>query len=78
MYPGWNVRVNGKPADASTFESMYRGVEVPPGTNTIVWTYRPHSVHWGALASIVTLLLLAGVAHVRFWHPQRLRWFDLR
>jgi len=78
MYPGWNVSVNGEPANASAFESMYRGVEVPPGTNAIVWTYRPHSVHWGALASIVTLLLLAGVAHVRFWHPRRMGWLDFK
>jgi len=28
------------------------------------------------MISLGTLLFLATVAHVRFWHPERLRWLD--
>lgn len=76
MYPGWSVSVDGKQAPAITYESMYRAVDVPAGAHTIVWTYRPHSLNWGAPVTIATLLLLAGVAHLRFWHSQRTGWLD--
>ncbi len=69
MYPGWKVTVDGQPAKAILFEGMYRAVDLPPKQHTVVWTYRPASVYWGAIVSAVALLLLAAIAHVRYWHP---------
>jgi hypothetical protein len=67
MYPGWKVTVDGQPADALLFEEMYRAVDLPPGGHTVVWTYRPAGVYWGAIVSVVAVLLLAAVAPRRFW-----------
>ena len=74
-YPGWEVTVDDKPADAITVEGMYRGVEVPPGDHQIAWRFRPVSVYWGLAVSAFAIFLLATIAHIRFWHPH---WFDRR
>jgi hypothetical protein len=58
MYPGWRVSVDGQTAEAVRVEGMYRGVELPPGRHTVVWTYRPASVHWGGAISAATLLMI--------------------
>jgi hypothetical protein len=76
-YPGWTVTVNGKPEQTIRLGEVYRAVQLPPGHNTVEWTYRPRSVYWwGGAASAFTLLFLAALAHVRFWHGNRLRWLD--
>jgi hypothetical protein len=76
MYPGWRVTVDGAPAEALTLEGMFRGVDVPAGAHTVVWSYRPWSVGWGLAMSIGTIVFLAALAHVRYWHPQRLTLLD--
>jgi hypothetical protein len=76
MYPGWTVTVDGVPAEALTLEGMFRGVDVPAGSHTVVWSYHPWSVRWGLALSVATILILAAVAHVRFWRPQRLAFLD--
>jgi hypothetical protein len=70
-YPGWRVTVDGEPAAANQFESMYRAVDVPSGEHTVVWSYRPASVYWGAIFSLVALLLLAAVVFARLRQPDR-------
>jgi hypothetical protein len=69
-YPGWEVTVDLKPSKPLTIENMYRGVEVPAGQHTVVWTYRPKSFYIGVVISGFTLFVLAAVGHIRFWHPQ--------
>ena len=76
MYPGWTVTIDGAPAEGLTSEGMFRAVELPAGRHTLVWSYHPRSLYWGLLISGATLVFLAAVAHVRFWHPQRLNFFD--
>jgi len=76
MYPGWTVSLDGKPAEARTFEGMFRAVDVPAGRHTVIWSYRPRAVYWGLIGSGITFLLLAAVAHVRYWHPRRLNFLD--
>jgi len=76
MYPGWRVSVDGQPAEAATFENMYRAVNVPGGKHEIVWTYHPRGIYWGAAMGAAMLVLLAAVGHVRFWHPNRCRFLD--
>jgi uncharacterized membrane protein YfhO len=76
MYPGWQVAIDGAPAEALTIDGMFRGVDVPAGSHTVVWSYHPRSFCWGLGVSIATFVLLAAVAHVRYWHPQRLAFLD--
>jgi hypothetical protein len=73
MYPGWTVTIDGQTAEPVTVERMYRGVDVPAGRHEVVWSYHPRSLYWGLIVSTIALLLLATVAHVAYWHPQRLK-----
>lgn len=75
-YPGWSVTIDGQSAESLPIDNVFRGVRLESGKHRVVWTYRPRSVWWGAFFSTGTLLGLAAVAHVRFWHPNRLRWLD--
>jgi hypothetical protein len=71
LYPDWTVTIDGQPADALEADGMYRGVDVPPGARAVVWQYQPRSVYWGGAVSLIAAFLLAAIAHIRFWHPQR-------
>lgn len=75
-YPGWSVTVDGRPAESIRVDGQFRGVRLEPGSHRVVWNYRPRSVLWGAVISVGTFLFLALVAHVRCWHPARLRWLE--
>ncbi len=62
FYPGWEVSIDGQPADAHRAEGMYRGVDVPAGEHLIVWTFQPKSIWLGMLVSLlsgITWLLAA-------------------
>ncbi len=76
MYPGWQVTVDGDPMQPLTIDGMFRGVDVPAGSHTVVWSYHPRSFYWGLAVSLITFVFLAAVAHVRYWHPQRLAFLD--
>ncbi|MBM79112.1 MAG: hypothetical protein CMJ78_00785 [Planctomycetaceae bacterium] len=67
MYPGWEVTVDGKAEVAETVDGMFRGVRVASGKHTVVWSYHPLSLYIGAGISFFTLVLLATVAHFRYW-----------
>jgi hypothetical protein len=73
MSPEWQVTIDGAPAEPLRVEGTFRGARVAAGTHHVAWTYRPRSVYWGAAVSVAAFLILAAVAHVRFWHPHRLR-----
>lgn len=75
-YPGWSVTVDGRPAESIRVDGQFRGVRLDLGSHRVVWSYRPRSVLWGAAMSLGTLLFLAAIAHVRYWHPARLRWCE--
>ncbi len=72
-YPGWDVTVDGIPAESRIVEGMFRGVDLTPGKHTVAWTYRPATLYWGAAISGSTVLILLALAHVRYWHPQVFR-----
>ena len=80
-YPDWSVSTKKEPSVAGSHG--FRFASVPGGVQRITWTYRPRSVMFGAAISLLTLLALATIAHVRFWHRDRLdrhlvRWFSPR
>ena len=80
-YPDWTVSNNDRPLFAS--KNGFRFASFPGGVQRVTWTYRPRSVMVGAAISLLTLLMLAAVAHVRFWHRNWLdrwlaRWFGQR
>jgi hypothetical protein len=76
LLPGWNVSIDGKPAEPIKVEGLFRGVDVPAGEHVVVWSYHPLSFRLGVWISAIALVILAVIAHIRYWHPGRLRWFD--
>jgi hypothetical protein len=70
-YPGWEITVDGSPAQSSAIEGMFRGVDLTPGNHVVTWSYQPATLYWGAAVSGLTVLILLAVGHVRFWHPRR-------
>lgn len=55
-YPGWEVEVDGQPAEALRAWGFVRAVRVSAGAHTIRWSYQPTSFRLGAAASLLALL----------------------
>jgi Bacterial membrane protein YfhO len=64
LLAGWSVRVDGRPQPATRVNAVMRGVIVPPGRHTIVWSYSVPGLRAGVLISLLTLagLIAATVA----------------
>jgi hypothetical protein len=71
-YPGWTARQGEKKLEIRK-QGLFRAVEINNGNGEIVWTYEPWTVYIGAIVSLLTLFLLAAIAHLRYWHPSLLR-----
>lgn len=67
-FPGWEVTIDGEPTDGYRFEGLFRAVDVPAGEHTIEWSYHPGSVRTGLWISVVSVIALMVIGHVRFWH----------
>lgn len=57
-YPGWQVTVDGRPAEALVAYTAVRAVCVPAGAHTVEWTYNPASIKRGAVLSLTALLTM--------------------
>ncbi len=60
-FPGWEATVDGQAAPIVTADHALRGVYLPAGAHTVVFTYRPGSFVLGAGLSAAGLLGLAGL-----------------
>lgn len=58
MYPGWQVTVDGSPAEAYAAYDLLRAVALPPGLHRVEWRYQPASLYLGAAVSGLGWLLL--------------------
>lgn len=56
MYPGWEAKVDGKPAAIQETWGALRGVVVDAGIHKVEMRYRPASVRYGAMLSAAGLL----------------------
>lgn len=64
--PDWKVFVDGKRARLLRCNGVMRGVEVPAGGHTVVFTYRPHAVFFAfSLLALITIVLWGGTRLVR-------------
>jgi len=59
--PGWRATVDGKIVDWHQVNYMLRAVPLGEGKHTVEFRYRPRSVLWGAIISLVTALVLLGL-----------------
>jgi hypothetical protein len=59
--PGWDVRVDGVAQSNLFVDGIIRGVYLDVGVHTVEWRYRPSSLRWGAVCTLVGLAGLGGV-----------------
>ena len=57
-FPGWQVTVDGQPAEALTAYTAVRAVCLPAGEHLVEWTFRPRAYLLGAGVSLLALVLL--------------------
>lgn len=58
-YPGWEARVDGKPAPLELVDGIFSGVRVEPGAREVEFLFRSRSFLLGLLVSLVTLVAAA-------------------
>lgn len=64
-YPGWQVRIDGRPAEMHKAYGVFRGVSVPPGGHTVEFRFRPPLLRVGAAVAAGALVLAAVPGVVR-------------
>lgn len=57
---GWRVSVNGNKMNVVRTNFSFRGVTVPAGVSTVIFSYEPESFTAGVAVSLFTLLCTAG------------------
>ncbi|MBC7930845.1 MAG: YfhO family protein [Rubrivivax sp.] len=57
-FPGWRTYVDGRAAETLRVDYNLRGVVLPAGEHTVEFVYRPKSVLYGLLVSLLTLAAL--------------------
>ncbi len=62
-YPGWQVTVDGKPAELLVAYGVARAVVVPAGEHEVTFRYQSRSLKWGAAMSLAGVLLLFAVTY---------------
>ena len=60
-YPGWRVRVDGRPAEVLRVDAVLKGCVVPAGTHRVVFTFLPTSFVVGAVVSAAAALSVLSV-----------------
>jgi len=61
-FPGWRALVDGKAAEIYEVNVAMRGVMVPGGLHTVTMRYRPASVIWGGLLTMLGILGALGIS----------------
>jgi hypothetical protein len=54
FYPGWEVHIDGEPAEVLRVDGVVRGVLVEEGTHTVVFRYLPASFLEGLILALVS------------------------
>ncbi len=68
FYPGWNVSIDGKPAELFMADSLINGIMLPPGnSHTIVFQFSPKSFFGGLTITSITLVVIGVV----FWKKRQ-------
>jgi len=64
-YPGWRAQLDGHDVALLRVDYVLRGVAVPAGEHRIEVVFRPATVTWGAVISVVTLGAVILIATLR-------------
>ena len=69
-YPGWQVTVDGRPAQMETPAGLLRGVQLPAGPHTVQFSFRPLPLYIGLA---VSGLAVAALSIAFFWQRRKNR-----
>jgi hypothetical protein len=61
-YPGWQVSVDGQPAQVLRADTTLRAVCLPAGSHTVWFDFRPRDLVVGAIISCLALVVVVGTA----------------
>lgn len=67
-YIGWTASIDGAPVPVGRYENVFRQVQVPAGTHTVEFRFRPWSFRVGAVLSGVAWCAVLTVVFSR-WRP---------
>lgn len=70
-YPGWSATIDDEPVDIYPTNVLFRGVPVPPGEHTVIFTYQPTGWRLGLGLAALASGVLAGALLSLLW--QRIR-----
>jgi hypothetical protein len=59
-YPGWQVRVDGQPAQVLRADTTLRAVCLPAGSHTVRFDFRPRDLVVGGIISCLALVVVMG------------------
>ena len=62
VYPGWVARIDGEPQPIEPEEGLFRSVDAPAGRHTLVLSYEPLSLAFGAVLSTLGAAAAAALA----------------
>jgi len=65
VYPGWQARLDGRPALIETVSGLFRGLQLGAGQHYVEFTFYPISLCLGWGISVATMLLLASALFYR-------------
>jgi len=65
-YPGWDVRMDGKPVPMYRADYIFRAVPIEPGQHSVVFEYHPASFVWGAWISGLSAVVIGLLSFVGF------------
>lgn len=66
----WRVTVDGQPATLYRANYAFRGVWLPPGEHTVLFSYQPRAF---LIGGAISLLALLGLVAYALWHLRRAR-----
>src|SRR3989344_593523 len=61
-FPGWKTYIDGEEAKTLRVDGLFRGVAVPAGSHTIIWSYEPKSFSNGLAATFGSAVLILSAA----------------
>ena len=64
-HPNWNGKLNGKPVEIIKINQSFRGVRLEPGAYNFEMVYRPKTLFYSILLSLLSLILLVIVFFLR-------------
>lgn len=67
-FQGWRAWVDGKRVRIQEYEGVLRAVPVAAGHHRIEFQYRPGSVYWGTILSVLGVLLGVLICHIDRLH----------